>query len=129
MEYEYTRDASELPAAYFSSGHSAFGRWLTDDVGEDSLMIDAILQATLQLELKVMSEKTFSSKSFRLTLDQEQVVIGAHTLATEPCRYDENEDLLDYQGTADFYDEELMAECGLTDFKAALTAWQEFIKA
>lgn len=128
MEYDFTSDEKDHPLAVFSSGHTAFGCWFTDELGSNAQRLEALLDIIAQLEAKTLYEYTDKGRTFSLQLNRDEVAVNANSLAVE---------MLDLYGvpqeipsgsTTDFYDEELHAECGLTDFKAALLAWHLFLQ-
>ena len=125
MEYEFTFDAQGQPCAVFSSGHSAFGCWLTDELSANAGQLAALINVVAQLEAKALYEHDAPGKSFSLLLDRERAVVSANSLALDMAELETDAEIA---GSTDFYDEELYAECGLTDFKAALLSWQLFLQ-
>jgi uncharacterized protein YacL (UPF0231 family) len=63
--------------------------------------------------------KKFQGKTFALMIDLEQASVRALSLD-----YDSEEELGD---NLELFDQELMLDCGLTDFKETLVSWREFI--
>lgn len=119
MDYEFEINYLGRPMAKFSMGHEAFGRWFTEDLSNDVALVDKILLSIGEVENRTIVRKNFAGSAFDLTLDLEQASVRALSLD-----YDSEEDLGDNLA---LFDQELMADCGLTDFKETLVSWREFI--
>ncbi|PHS18542.1 MAG: hypothetical protein COA86_07570 [Kangiella sp.] len=119
MDYELEYDYMGYPCAKFSMGHEAFGRWFTEELSKDIVLVDKILSSISQIENNTLIEKTFRGKVFELTIEIEQASVRALSLD-----YDSEEELGD---NLELFDQELMSDCGLTDFQEALISWREFI--
>lgn len=119
MDYELENDYMGCPSAKFSMGHEAFGRWFTEELSKDLILMDKILSSIAQIEGSIIVERVFSGTLFELTVDIESASVLALSLA------EDSEAALD--DNLQLFDNELMSDCGLTDFKEALIAWQEFI--
>lgn len=119
MDYELEYDYMGYPLAKFSMGHEAFGRWFTEELSKDIILVDKILSGISQIENKTVVEKNYRGKVFELMLELEQVSVRALALD-----YDSGEELGD---NLQLFDQELMSDCGLPDFKEALISWREFI--
>ena len=119
MDYELKKDYLGKPFAKFSMGHEAFSHWFTEELSNDIVLVDKILSSVSKVENRSVFEKHFCGKSFELTLEFEQVVVRALLLD-----YDTKEDLGD---DLEVFDQELMSDCGLPDFKDVLVSWREFI--
>ncbi|MFT6733817.1 MAG: hypothetical protein ACJAS9_002011 [Polaribacter sp.] len=119
MDYELENDYMGYPSAKFSMGHEAFGRWFTEELSNDIILVDKILSSISQIENNTLVEKNFPGKFFELTLELEQASVRALSLA-----HDSDEELGD---NLQLFDQELMSDCGLTDFKDVLISWREFI--
>ncbi|MGK0399728.1 MAG: hypothetical protein ACJA0I_002033 [Gammaproteobacteria bacterium] len=119
MDYEFKNNYLGLPAARFSMGHEAFGQWFTEDLSNDVILVDKILVCIFEIENKAIVRKTFIGKTFELTIDLEQASVRALSLD-----YDSDQELED---DMELFDQEQMSDCGLTDFKATLVSWREFI--
>ena len=119
MDYEFENNYLGHPSAKFSMGHEAFGRWFTEDLSNDIVLVDKILSSISQIENKTIVKKYFRGKVFELTVELEQASVRALSLD-----YDSEEELGDNMA---LFDQELMSDCGLTDFKATLFSWREFI--
>lgn len=128
MEYEFTSDEKDHPLAVFSSGHVAFGCWFTDELGSNPQRIEMLLGIITQLEAKTLFEHADNGRTFSLQLNRDEVVVNANSLAVEMADLYGEPQEIPSGATTDFYDEELHAECGLTDFKAALLAWRLFLQ-
>ncbi len=119
MDYELEYDYMGYPSAKFSMGHEAFGRWFTEELSKDIMLVDKILSSISQIENKTVVEKNYRGKVFELIVELEQVSVRALSLD-----YDSEEELGD---NLELFDQELMSDCGLPDFKEALISWREFI--
>lgn len=119
MDYEFENNYLGLPSAKFSMGHEAFGRWFTEDLSNDGSLVDKILSSISEIENKTIVRKIFRGKVFELTIELEQASVRALSLDI-----DSEEELGENLA---LFDQELMSDCGLTDFKETLVSWQEFI--
>ena len=119
MDYEFENNYLGRPSAKFSMGHEAFGRWFTEDLSNDIKLVDKILSSISEIEKKTSVRKIFRGDAFELTVELEQASVRALSLDT-----DSEEELGDNLA---LFDQELMADCGLTDFKETLVSWREFI--
>jgi uncharacterized protein YacL (UPF0231 family) len=119
VDYEFENNYLGHPSAKFSMGHEAFGRWFTEDLSNDIVLVDQILSSISQIENKAIVKKHFRGKAFELTVELEQASVRALSLD-----YDSEEELGDNLA---LFDQELISDCGLTDFKATLFSWREFI--
>jgi uncharacterized protein YacL (UPF0231 family) len=119
VDYEFESNYLGHPSAKFSMGHEAFGRWFTEDLSNDIVLVDKILSSISQVENKTIVRKNFRGKVFELTVEIAQASVRALSLDT-----DSDEELGDDLA---LFDQELMSDCGLTDFKAILFSWREFI--
>jgi uncharacterized protein YacL (UPF0231 family) len=119
VDYEFENSFLGRPSAKFSMGHEAFGRWFTEDLSNDLILVDKILSSIALIENKTIGRKIFRGNAFELTLEFEQASVRALSLD-----YDSEEEPGD---NLEFFDQELMSDCGLTDFKETLVSWREFI--
>ena len=119
MDYEFENSYLGRPSAKFSMGHEAFGRWFTEDLSNNIVLVDEILSSILLIENKTIVRKIFCGQAFELAIELEQASVQTLLLDT-----DLEEELGD---GLELFDQELMADCGLTDFKEALVSWREFI--
>ena len=119
MDYELKKDYLGKPFAKFSMGHEAFGRWFTEELSNDISLVDNILSSITLIESRSVFEKYFCGKFFELTVEFEQVSVRALSLS-----YDSEDEMGD---NLELFDQELMSDCGLPDFKEALVSWREFI--
>ena len=119
MDYDFETNFLDEPIAKFSMGHEAIGRWLSEELSTNALLLEEVLSSIAQIENNTMSKKKFIGQDFDLLIDLNEAIIQAHSLA-----YDYQDELPD--NTA-LFDQELIADCGLPDFKQALISWQEFL--
>jgi uncharacterized protein YacL (UPF0231 family) len=119
VDYAFENNYLGHPSAKFSMGHEAFGRWFTEDLSNDTILVDKILSSISQIENKTIDRENFRGKVFELTVELEQASVRALSLD-----HDSEEELGDNLA---LFDQELMSDCGLTDFKETLVSWREFI--
>jgi hypothetical protein len=119
MDYDFSTNEYQQLEVVFSTGHEAIGSLLTEDIGQNSEAINALLAIIDQLEAREIYQHEQKGRHFLLTLTRDQVEVSAHILIL-----DEGEEKPE---STDFYDDELRAECGLNDFKQVLLAWREFL--
>ncbi|GLQ30517.1 YacL family protein [Litoribrevibacter albus] len=155
MDYQFSFDALHRPIAHCSMEHEAFGDWLTHDLKDDAQQIKALLSKLDTLLNKQGREFHFKGQDYRLTLTQEDAILrstqlhnagdpfddvaGASHSFGEPFdhSFTETEDLLfddDQEYALDpddlsIDDQQGHAMCGLEDFQALLTAWQNFLQS
>ena len=116
MDYQFFRDTGSTPFAKCEV--SAFGDWLTHDVGEDKHIIDTLLALVDSLQQLKQKEAEFVGKDYRLQLNQYEVEIAALFVGFA------DEDALP-EGTE--FEDPLLEGCGLDDFHHLILAWQDFI--
>lgn len=119
MEYDFENDYMGYPSAKFSMGHEAFGRWFTEELSNDNILLEKILTSISQIEKNLILEMVFPGKFFELTIESEQASVRALSLSHES-----EEELGD---NLELFDQELMADCGLPDFRSALVSWSNFV--
>jgi uncharacterized protein YacL (UPF0231 family) len=119
VDYEFENNYLGRPSAKFSMGHEAFGRWFTEDLSNDIVLVDKILSCISEIENKAIVRKNFCGEVFELTVELEQASVRALSLD-----YDSEEELGDNLA---LFDQEQMSDCGLTDFKETLVSWRDFI--
>jgi uncharacterized protein YacL (UPF0231 family) len=119
VDYEFENNYLGRPSAKFSMGHEAFGRWFTEELSNDIILVDKILSSISEIENRAIVRKIFHGKVFELTVELEQASVRALSLD-----YDSEEEL---GHDLELFDQELMSDCGLTDFKETLVSWREFI--
>jgi uncharacterized protein len=119
VDYEFTLDEYDEPVAKFSIGHEAIGRWLSEELSNNQLLISELLDNIRRLEQRDINQHHVKGHKFQLRLSRDQIeVIG---LALD---IDVDEELPE---NTNLYDQELYAECGLQDFKQAVLSWQGFV--
>jgi len=119
VDYEFENNFLGRPSAKFSMGHGTFGQWFTEDMSNDIVLIDKALFSICEVENRTTARKNFAGSAFELMLDLEQASVRALSFD-----YDSEEGLGD---SLALFGQELMADCGLTDFKETLVSWREFI--
>jgi len=119
MDYKFSTDEYNRPLAEFTMGHEAIGRWFSEELGRDKLRIEALLDIIQQLEQRRIIQHQIIGSEFQLRLHQDEIEVVALSLDI-----DVDEELAE---DMNLYDEESYAECGLLDFKQAVTSWYEFI--
>ncbi|WP_416308087.1 YacL family protein [Neptunicella sp. SCSIO 80796] len=121
MEYQFTRRDNAKPVAHFLMGAEAFGRWFSDELGANQLLVKQILDIIQQLEQRQLSEYQLVGSEFVLHLATDEVeVTGKELLSDFTDELPEDIDL---------YQQEQQAGCGLEDFKQVLLSWQQFIES
>jgi len=100
-------------------GHEAFGRWFTEELSNDNILLEKILTSISQIEKNKIVEQSFRGQAFELTVELEQASVRALSLD-----HDSEEELGD---NLELFDQELMADCGLPDFREALVSWSKFV--
>lgn len=116
MDYQFYRDIGSTPIAKCEI--SAFGDWLTYDIGTD---VEKILKLNAMVDSLMVKEKKhaeFVGADYRLHFNQDEVEITALFVGFA------DEDALP-EGTE--FEDPLLEGCGLDDFQHLLIAWQEFI--
>lgn len=122
MDYRFYYNERQLPCARLSMDHEALGPWLTDEVGDDSILLSQILQAIRDLEQGTHQEYEWQGQNFLLRLNRDDAeVIALELLQEHSLEEIENEDM-------DFYDAESRAICGLEDFRDLLIEWRDFLE-
>ena len=117
MDYTFYRDIVGQVRAKFSMGHEVIGHWLNEEISSNLTLITSIEMAAKQLE-KTENEWQLVGHEYRLTMTQQDVIIQANQLD-----FSQDEKVEDFQ----YYDEESIAVCGLTDFLLMLQQYQRFI--
>lgn len=118
MDYEFRRDITGQIYAEFSMGHEAIGFWLNEEVRNNLPVIEKIRAAAKEI---AGSEKEWvlAGHEYTLSMDEQEVMIRANQLEFSN---DEMEEGLQY------YDEESLAFCGLTDFLLMLDRYCLFVE-
>ena len=119
MDYEFSLDEYDRPIAEFSMGFEALGRWLSEELGNDQLLIEELLDIIQQLEQQRVNDRLLFGENFQLAINQHEVTVTALALDGEPAQ--------ELPEDTRLYDDELYASCGLPDFKQALLSWQVFV--
>ncbi|WJG10687.1 YacL family protein [Aliiglaciecola sp. LCG003] len=119
MNYQFSRGPFDQPQAIFEMGAEAFGKWFSDELGDNQQKISSLFSIIEQLESKQIKEHRFNGAEYGLFLDQYEVEVYSQTQDSLP-----DDDLP--EGT-EVYDQETRAGCGLEDFKHVLISWREFI--
>jgi hypothetical protein len=115
MEYQFTRRDNAKPVALFAMGAEAFGRWFSDELGANQLLLNQVFEIIQQLEQRQLDEYQFVGSEFVLHLNTDEVDIIAKELLGE------------LPDDIELYQQEQQAGCGLADFKQVLLSWQQFI--
>ncbi|OUS25558.1 hypothetical protein A9Q98_12130 [Thalassotalea sp. 42_200_T64] len=120
MEYSFRTDfITGQPLADFSYGHEAFGPWLEQEIGKDSVK----LQKITDLIAKVMNHDEICriGKEYTLTIASGEVEISAN------ANHIDSELPDNLVNDVDDFVQDSTASCGLEDFVEMLNSWQEFI--
>lgn len=116
MEYSFRSDISGSVIAQFSMGHEVIGHWLNEEIKGDLHKIEMITRAAHALV--GIEDWRQTGHEYSVIINKEEVLVKANQL---DISLDDIEEGLHY------YDEESTALCGLTDFLAMLTHYQQFI--
>lgn len=123
MEYEFIHDSITGDAkARFSLDHEIIGPWIEVELGQDSSKITQLLQTIVQVEKSYQNDVVIIGHEYSVSISQSDVEIYANAglndeellpemLATEHIHYDDN----------------VVATCGIEDFRELLLSWAEFI--
>jgi uncharacterized protein YacL (UPF0231 family) len=117
MDYEFSFDDDGKPNAILSMGHEVLGRWLTEELGQNSSKMVDLLAVIDLLDREQLIEKNILGRDLNLRLERESVEVTAL----------EREDDEEFPEETNLYESESVAECGLLDFKQLLLDWQEFV--
>jgi len=125
MDYEFKRDLYGHYQAEFSMGHEALGRWLTEEIDNNQIKINALLNKLKGLQQQLCLEHQLLGREFMLEMNQDGIEIRAIQLDEAS---DNSSDYLNDNASEELspYDQESYACCGLDDFQQLLVAWQRF---
>lgn len=118
MEFEFKKDIYGRPFAKFSMGHEVIGRYFSDELN-CSNQINKLIKIIDEIESGKRFYKELRSFEYQLSFNPAGLEIFDLSLEAD---FDE-----ELPVDCDFYDQESQAECGLEDFKLALTSWLGFI--
>ncbi|BDM63471.1 UPF0231 protein [Shewanella sp. NFH-SH190041] len=120
MEYEFRRNSLDgTVLALFSMDHEVIGRWLTEELGQNTTAIAELLDVIAALQQNRRSQFRLVGRDLTLELDTEQAWIRANVLG-----YEQDFEL---EEAMSLYDCESEAGCGLEDFEQVLLSWQDFL--
>ena len=119
MEYRFQRDYLGNPVAQLSTEHEALGRWLNEELGQNTNKIKQLLCTVTELEQQKRLEFQLDGDDYRLFLTADSAEVKANLLDSEMME-DFHEDL-------DYYDCESSSQCGLDDFKHLISAWHDYL--
>ncbi|MBD1390651.1 YacL family protein [Neiella sp. HB171785] len=120
MDYEFFFDPIDgRPIAKVSEPQSAFGTWLTEEIGNNSKQIDAILQ---QLSDPIADWREHG-REWTVERDGDAILLAHHSMTTA--------DEMPLSGEDDIRDDyqSLSAEAGPEDFEKLITAWFHHISS
>lgn len=120
MEYEFRRNSLDGNVhAIFSMDHEVLGKWLSDEVGNNTRLINEILAAIEKIKCAKETQYHLVGADFTLEVDTEQVSIFANVLGFQGD-YELEDDM-------NVYDVESTCSCGIDDFEHVLLRWQQFL--
>lgn len=122
MEYQFYQ-GNRGPVAELSMEQAAIGRWLSDEIGNDTDRISGLLHNIEQIQDGIFEALDINGKEFILSLNRDEVEIKANSIAENFD--DDSQEQMSADGL-NFYDSEDIAGCGLDDFKDLLIAWLEY---
>lgn len=117
MDYQFSHTITGQIHAKFSMGHEAIGYWLNEEVNGDLALIRQIETNAQQLQ-QTEKEWLLTGHEYSLVMTEQEVLIRANQLD-----FSNDEMVEDFQ----YYDEESIAVCGLTDFLIMLTQYKQFM--
>jgi len=115
MEYEFRRDLYDRPEASVQMEQALFGRWLSEELGENRQQAEQILQQARQLRHNTHRPFEWHGHELSLQLDHDSVRVW-------PQAEGDTGALEDGFGLADE-----ACEAGLDDFIALLQGWIEYL--
>lgn len=142
MDYEFRKNIYAQPIAKFSMEHEVIGRWLSEEISDNSSKIEQILILIQQFEQGSLGFKELIGAEFQVNFSHTGVEIKAlhfdadfmddinntfsenYDEPLEDENFLENKELLD---NTELYNKESYAECGLLELKQALLSWLEYI--
>jgi uncharacterized protein YacL (UPF0231 family) len=120
MNYQFFRTIEGKPSALFEMGNEVFSQWFTEELGQNSVLLENLIGVINQLEKKQIHDFVFDGKDSRLILNQYEVEAKSKRLDIEaPDELPEGTEL---------YDIESIAGSGLEDFKLVVNSWKAFIE-
>jgi uncharacterized protein YacL (UPF0231 family) len=119
MDYKFFREVSGKPSAETEDEVSTFGDWLSNELGDNSSAVKALLAVIEQLQTDQLKSHKQKGHNHTLVLNQEEAELHSHL-----GYYDEDEGLP--EGTQ--LDQQDAMGCGLEDLKELILAWLEFIE-
>jgi len=121
MEYRFRKDTlNDSYRVDFSMGHEAFGSWLLNELGPESLKVSELIASLAAVKLlKSEQEVLIEGGDFSLVLTRDDALVRANSLNID----------VDLPEGEDFshYDDELASACGLDDFEIMLESWLAFL--
>lgn len=132
MDYEFRRDISGQAQARFSMEHLAIGRWFTEELNTPT---KAETLLTKLHAIEQAKETEYYQAGFELSLSIRHDGVSVSPKTNEG--WDERDTYLGYMDLDDehqagdnteLYQQESNAECGMLDFKEALSAWLSYIQ-
>lgn len=121
MEFDFKRNRlTGTVMAEFSMDHEVFGRWLTEELGDNLALAKQVLAKIELLMDGELSHWHLTGGDLTLAADNEQVRIFVSAID-----FDEDFDIEDGMN---LYDMESESYCGLEDFHHALSQWISFLE-
>ena len=105
--------------ARFSMDHEAMGNWLMAELIPSPQNLARLHESLRALEAGECLDFFLPGQEFNLKLTRSEAIVRSTALPD----YEDDEALSEDMS---FYDQEVMAECGLDDFRDMLDAWQAF---
>ncbi|MFC4700674.1 YacL family protein [Glaciecola siphonariae] len=119
MDYKFYKDVSSNPVAECESEVSAFGDWLSSEIGTCRDTVLNLLKVIAQLQSGQLTSHKLKGNDYTLNLDTEEAELHTHL-----GFYDEDIELP--EGTE--LDQQTAVGCGLQDLKEMLEQWYAFIQ-
>jgi uncharacterized protein YacL (UPF0231 family) len=119
MDYKFFREVAGKPSAECEDEASTFGDWLTNELGDNTEAVVALLAVIDQLQSGELKTHKLKGHDHTLILDEDEAELHSHL-----GHWDEDDALP--EGTE--LDQQDAMGCGLEDLKELLIAWAEFIE-
>ena len=116
MEYEFRRDLYDRPEARVQMEQALFGRWLSEELGEDRQQAEQILQRAHQLQHHVRQPLEWHGHELSLQLDHDSARVWLQAEGDPDALED------------GFGLDDEACEAGLDDFIDLLQGWIDYLR-
>jgi uncharacterized protein YacL (UPF0231 family) len=119
MNYQFVWDIEGTPQAEFEMGFELFTQWFCDEIGTDTLKINALKTLISQLQDGAILEHTIKGNTLTMILNHDEIEITADSLEADiPDEMPEGTEISD---------DGCVSGCGLADFVSVLDSWEAFV--